>query len=688
MALLRLPRSLLGRLPLTRQVALLSLLPMLALGFVLARFLQSQVVDRALADSTRTAGIIAHLGVQPRLTPANMRRGLPKADVGALDRQLGSPTVGADLARIKVWNAADRVIYSEDHSLIGQRLVPSDDLEAALEGHPKPAQLVEPSKDSETASEVGLGELIEVYVPLRFSSAGRPAGAFEIYLSYRPLAAAIARDKRTIAMLLAIGLALLWAILYRIVARASRRLRRQSTENYRLARYDPLTGLGNRNLFTEQLARAARRGNGRPAVLLIDIERFTEINNTLGSANGDQVLREAARRFQASAGEATVARVGGDEYAVLYPNVAGSAEALELAEAMHASLELPISLDGVELDVEASVGVAVLGEHAEDPDVLLQRADLALAHARSHGSRVEVYAPEFERSDPARLKLLGQVRGALAKGEFILHYQPKVALGERTVVAVEALVRWEHPEHGLLAPGRFIPLIEQTALIGPLTLELIEQAITQAVDWRRRGATIEVSVNLSARNLLDTKLPGRIAALLSAHGLPAEQLIVEVTESSAMADPDRAVGVLRALREMGLGISIDDFGTGNASIAYLANLPATELKIDRSFVTGIAGNARSQAIVAAAIELARSLGLRVVAEGIETDSELECLIAAGCEIGQGFLFSRPLPAAELTARPACAYGLRAVAPVGAPARNDTGHEAAAGRAHGGVAPAR
>ncbi len=662
MDLPRRARSLLGHLSLNRQVALLSLLPMLVLGLVLTRVLQSQVVDRALADSTRSAEIIAHLGVQPRLSAENMRRGLSTAEVATLDRLLGGPQVGGDLARIKVWNAADQVIYSEDHTLIGRKLAPSDDLEAALDGHPEPAVLVNPSLHSETASEVGLGELIEVYVPLRFSAGGPPAGAFEIYLSYKPLAAKIASDKRTIALLLAVGLALLWAILYRIVARASARLRRHARENYRLAHYDTLTGLPNRNLFAEELVRAATRpGDGRPAVLLIDIERFTAVNNTLGAENGDEILREAARRFEAAAGGSTVARVGGDEYALLLGNVAGTDEALESADAVHASLERPIAVEGVELDVGASIGIAVLGEHAEDPGVLLQRADLALAQARSRGSRVEVYSPEFERSDPARLRLLGQVRGALSKGQFTLHYQPKVALGDRRVLGVEALVRWEHPELGLLAPGRFVPFLEQTALIGPLTLGLIDQAVEQAAAWQRRGIDIEVSVNLSARNLLDPDLSGRIAEILAKHEITGDRLLAEVTETAAMADADRAVSVLEDLRALGLGVSIDDFGTGNASIAYLAKLPATELKIDRSFVSGIATNPRSQAIVSAAIDLAANLGLRVVAEGIETEPELEFLRRAGCEIGQGFLFCTPLPAKELIERPAKLCGL-AVAP--------------------------
>ncbi len=507
---------------------------------------------------------------------------------------------------------------------------------------------------------MGLGELIEVYVPLRFSAGGPPAGAFEIYLSYKPVAAAVQRDKRMIALLLAIGLALLWAVLYRIVARASRRLRRQSEENYRLARHDTLTGLPNRTLFVEEVARAARgaqRRGGGVAVLLIDIERFSAINDTLGSHSGDEVLQEVARRLDGHFEGGLAARVGGDEYAILCPGETTTDGARERAEEVLRTLEPPVALDEVALDVEANVGVAVLGEHADDPEILLQRADLALAHARSHGSRVEVYSPRTERSDAARLKLLGQVRGALAAGEFVLHYQPKVDLQTRRITGVEALVRWRHPELGLLSPDRFIGMIEQTSLIEPLTMNVLEQALAQVVAWRRRGIVLEVSVNLSARNLLDPELPERVGALLAKHGVPAEQLVVEVTESAAMADPDRGVRVLESLRQMGLGVAIDDFGTGNASIEYLAQLPATELKIDRAFVTDILERERDRAIVRSTIDLARNLGMTVVAEGIESEETMEYLAATGCALGQGFFFSRPLPPEQLTSQLAAAFGL-------------------------------
>jgi diguanylate cyclase (GGDEF)-like protein len=650
-----------GRLSLTRQVALLSLLPIVALGFILARVLQSQIVTRTLADETQAARIVAHIGIQPHLSPQALRQGLTPAGVRALDQQLSARSVTQDLARIKIWNASYRVVYSDDHGLIGRTLAPSDDLRNALADRPNVAEVVTPSPHTETASEVGLGQLVEVYVPIRFTASGPPSGAFEIYLSYRPIAAAIARDKREIALLVAIGLALLWAVLYRIVARASRRLRGQARENDRLAHYDELTELPNRNLFLEGVAKAVReedRDSGSVAVLLIDVDRFTEINNTLGSANGDRVLREVAQRLRAGlATDALVARLGGDEYAVLRPRAEGVPGALRTAAALQSSLEAPIVLDEVAVNVEASIGIAVMGAHAADPDTLIRHADAALAHARSHFSRIEVYSAECDRFDAAGLALLGQVRGALERGEFVLHYQPKLDVQRRSITGVEALVRWRHPQGGLLAPPSFIPLIEQTALIGPLTLHVIDAALAQLVLWRRQGIELGMSVNLSARNLLDAELPDRIAELLRRHTIPAERLTVEVTESAAMADPDRSVAVLEALRASGVGVSIDDFGTGNASIEYLTTLPANEIKIDRSFITDILDDRRAEAIVRSTIDLARNLDLSVVAEGIETEAVMEHLTALGCETAQGYFISRPLPGDELTNRLSAAFDL-------------------------------
>ncbi len=269
---------------------------------------------------------------------------------------------------------------------------------------------------------------------------------------------------------------------------------------------------------------------------------------------------------------------------------------------------------------------------------------------RSAARRAEVYSAAHDSFDPARLTLLGQIRPALERDEFVLHYQPKLDLQTGRIAGVEALLRWRHPEHGLLAPLRFIPLVEQTALIGPVTLHVVAKALRQASRWRELGLDVAMAVNLSARNLLDPDLPAQIENLLREQSIPAGELTVEVTESATLSDPDRAVRVLSALKAGGVGVSIDDFGTGNASIEYLARLPADEIKIDRSFVTDLCEDRRAEAIVHSTIDLARHLELNVVAEGIETEAVLDHLAGLGCGTGQGYFISPPLPADEITAR--------------------------------------
>ncbi|HEX5307952.1 MAG TPA: EAL domain-containing protein [Solirubrobacteraceae bacterium] len=652
---------------LTGKVALLSLVPTVALGIALAWVLHAQIVSRTLSDATESASLVAKLGVQPRLTPAELRHGLSPAGVQALDEQLRARSVTRDLARIKIWNNQGLIVYSDDHALIGKRPGESDDLENALRGRPDAAAVIAPARDSETASEVGLGRLVEVYVPLRFTNSEAPAGAFEIYLSYEPIAAAIGSDERTIALLLAVGLALLWALLFRIVAAASRQLRRQALENDRLARYDQLTGLPNRTLFSETLAGALREraaGGGDTAVLLLDLDGFKQINDLLGHSAGDTVLIEVARRLRARLDkEITLARLGNDEFALLVPRVQGHTGALEGAAEVRAILEQPLTFDGAAVNVEASIGIAIAPEHAEDAETLMRRADLALEHACSYRSVVEVYSAESDRFEAARLKLLGQVRPALERRELILHYQPQIDLSSGAVKGVEALLRWQHPRRGMLAPLEFMPVIEQTALIGAVTRYVIDEALRQQALWRAEGFELEVAVNISAHNLHDPGLPAQVESLLQAHSAPPRELTIEVTESAAMADTDRAEHVLNTLRGLGVGLSIDDFGSGHASIAYLARLPATELKIDRSLITRMCESARDRAIVQSTIDLARHLDLSVVAEGIETEEVAAHLAAIGCDVGQGYGISRPLPADELTrwlrSRPARAASARA-----------------------------
>jgi diguanylate cyclase (GGDEF)-like protein len=641
-----------GRLTLTGQVALFSLLAMLVLGFVLIRVLQRQVVSTALSNASSSAHLIARLGIQPRLTAAELKYGLSPAAIQELDTQLEARSSSRDLARIKIWNTQDRVIYSDDHALINRRLQPSDDLRDALAGHPHPAVVVDPKRDSETASEVGLGELVEIYIPLYFSRSTKPDGVFEIYLSYRPIGSTIVREQRMIVLVVFVGLALLWGVLYRIVARASLTLRRQARENDHLARYDQLTELPNRTLFLESVrdALSTTQPGTQTAVLLIDLDGFKEINDTLGHQTGDALLRETARRLASTSDEnGVVARLDGDEYALLLKGSTSSRGVLAAARAIRSSLLEPITLDGVALNVETSIGIATGTDPTEDPVELLRRADIALDRAKSLYSRIEIYDPSFYTFSARRLTLLGEVRPALKRNEFLLYYQPQADLPSAQITGVEALLRWQHPQRGLLGPMEFIPAVEQTALIGPITRMVIDQALAQVGSWRRSDLPLRMSVNLSARNLTDPDLLTDVSALLTKHGVPATQLTLEVTESAALTDPERAIETLRCLRELGVRISIDDFGTGHASIAYLTRLPLDELKIDRSLVAAMAHDERGQAIVRSTIDLAANLGLHVVAEGIETQSMWETLGSLGAQTGQGYFIERPLSPLDLEA---------------------------------------
>ncbi|HEX3432599.1 MAG TPA: GGDEF domain-containing phosphodiesterase, partial [Solirubrobacteraceae bacterium] len=347
--------------------------------------------------------------------------------------------------------------------------------------------------------------------------------------------------------------------------------------------------------------------------------------------------------------ETLVARIGADEFAILCPQADGVGGALRTAARVQSAMEPPILVDAIAINVDASVGLAAPDSGDEGLDELLQHADAALARARATRSRVEAYSQSLDSFDPARLLLLGQVRQGLDRDEFELHYQPKIDLPSGRVTGVEALLRWRHPEHGLLMPMTFIPLVEQTALVDPITERVVERALEQMVRWREDGIEIDMSVNLSARNLLDPALPDQLLALLRHHGLPPARLTMEVTESAAMADPARAIEVLHELRDRGVGVSVDDFGTGNASLAYLAQLPANELKIDKAFITNLCEDTRAEAIARSTIDLARHFDLHVVAEGIETQAVLEHLIELGCDTGQGYLISRPLSGSDLTA---------------------------------------
>jgi diguanylate cyclase (GGDEF)-like protein len=412
--------------------------------------------------------------------------------------------------------------------------------------------------------------------------------------------------------------------------------------------HDALTGLPNRKLLVdrfEQALRAAHRARTRVGLLIIDLDHFKEINDTFGHHYGDELLAQVGPRLTGALRAVdTVARFGGHQFAVLLPDMQGVNDATAVAAKLTASLARPFEVEGVDLDIEANAGIVLSGEHGQDAATLLQRADIAMYVAKTQNLGVFAYDPAFDAHSPARFALLGELRRALDLGDFVLHYQPKVTISTGEVVGAEALVRWQHRERGLVFPDAFIPLAEHTGLIGPLTRCVLDTALAQARTWADAGRPLPISVNLSARNLLDERLPDQVAQLLAAHGVAPELLELEVTESAIMTEPVRAQQVLEKLSALGVCISIDDFGAGYTSFGQLKTLPVGELKIDRSFVMTMIEDRTNALIVQSLVDLGHNLGLRLVAEGVESEHALRALAAFGCDVAQGYHLARPMTA--------------------------------------------
>lgn len=434
--------------------------------------------------------------------------------------------------------------------------------------------------------------------------------------------------------------------------RAEEELVEQCHLNEHQALHDPLTGLPNRLLFGERIGQAIRQAqrNGKAlAVAIMDLDRFKEVNDSLGHMAGDQLLRAVAERVAASVRASdTVARLGGDEFGLLVPDLADESALLRVIERIRSSLERPVYVQSLPVAVEASIGIAIFPDNGADPAILIQRADVAMYESKRSTAEFSFYDERSHELDLGRLTLVAELRRALADRELTLYYQPKAALATGQISSVEALLRWQHPERGLVYPDAFIPIAQETGLIGPLSLYVIEEALRQGRLWLEQGLELMIAVNLSTRNLLDSEFPRRVAELLERSGMSASSLELEVTESAMLANPTRAKMVMSELSELGIRLSIDDFGTGFSSLAYLRQLPVDEIKIDRSFVLGMSNGGDDDAIVRSTIDLGRNLGLDVVAEGVETQADWNRLRTLGCQIAQGYYLSRPVPPAELS----------------------------------------
>jgi diguanylate cyclase (GGDEF)-like protein/PAS domain S-box-containing protein len=501
-----------------------------------------------------------------------------------------------------------------------------------------------------------------VAVPLLHE--GRLLGSLSVN-TYDPARKFSAEDAEVLELLAGHASAVL-ANLERTVelAEANHELRQARDEAQRQALHDGLTGLPNRTLLRDRLQQAILvddRDKTGVALLIMDLDRFKDVNDTLGHHTGDELLQQVGVRLRSALRASdTVARMGGDEFAVVLPMAGHADVASRVAQTLVLALEQPFTLAGHAVSIGASIGIALYPEHGTDVKTLLRHADVAMYVAKRGGHGHAVYKWEQDAHDPDRLSMIGELRSAIERDELILHYQPKVSLRTGRCDRVEALVRWQHPQRGLIPPDDFIPLAEQTGLIKPLTQWVIQAALRQCRAWQDSGLDIAVGVNLSMRNLHDPDLVEQISHQLEATGVRAAALKLEVTESALMTDPQRALGSLARLRAIGVEIAIDDFGTGHASLSYLKQMPVEEIKLDRSFVRDMCTDKNDYTIVRSTIELAHDLGLRVIAEGVEDQETWDLLVKLGCDLAQGYHMSRPLTDADLRHWLAADSGRRAL----------------------------
>ena len=419
----------------------------------------------------------------------------------------------------------------------------------------------------------------------------------------------------------------------------------------RKAQVDALTDLPNRELLFDRLEQAVllhRRSQKSVGLMIMDLDRFKEVNDGFGHQYGDLLLKQVAFRLrQLVRASDTIARLGGDEFAIVLPQVASEHAAMEVAQKILRAFEAPFAVADKTFSVGASVGIALCPQHGEDGATLLRRADIAMYRAKQSGSEFCLYSAEHDRDPAGRYELIAGLREAIEREQLVLYYQPKIDLRTRTLGGAEALVRWKHPVEGLLFPDRFIHLAETSGLMKPMTAWIINDAVRQCRRWRDEGVSIQVAVNLSPVMLRDATVPETVAGILETWDIEPELLKVEITESSIMADPNQAMFVLSLLRTSGVSISIDDFGTGYSSLSNLRQVPFDEIKIDKSFVMDMLKNESDAAIVRATIDLAHNLGRQVIAEGVENQETLKRLAEWRCDLAQGYFISRPVEPQKL-----------------------------------------
>jgi diguanylate cyclase len=625
--------------------AVISLVPVLVLGLVLAGSLRSEARQRGLAEGRSEATLVAHTAVEPLLDGRPLSRGLRIGEAAGLRRLVARAVGGREILRLRVRDLAGQVVFSDDGS--GFRTAPDDEARNAARGLVV-ARLTRLNTDSNDLGHTGVAS-VEIYLPLMAGTPLHRVGVMEAYLPYAPISRDVTAGLHGLYVDLGVGLTLLYLALFAITWSVSRGLRREVKLNAFLAEHDALTELPNRALFHRraEIALAVETAKREVAIAIVDLDRFKDINDTLGHHNGDILLTELSHRIAANMrAHDTVARLGGDEFGLILRDAAGAEQVLQRLREI---IDREIEVSGLPLSVEASIGFVVAPEDGTNVDTLIQRADVAMYFAKAQHAGVMRYDANLDHYDAGKLSLVGELRQAIDAEQLVLHYQPQTTLASGRIEAVEALVRWRHPTHGLLYPDKFLPLAEQTDVIDKLTSWVLKTALREIRELGPVADELSVAINVSARSVGRSDLAASIIQTLQDLDFPAERLIVEVTETALLSDRGRASATLAELADAGVKVSLDDFGRGQTSLGYLSALPIHELKIDKSFVLDMLENPAHAAIVRSIVDLGHNLALRVVGEGVETDVSLAALREAHCDVAQGFLLARPMAAEELSA---------------------------------------
>ncbi len=592
-------------------------------------------------------------------------------DTREIHAAIDAQTRGSAILKVKLYTLDGRTVFSTDPLQLAEDKSASEGFRAARDGriHTTLSHRDRMYARSELITD---RNVLATYLPVRADDNALIEGVFEVYSDVTTLSDEIAAQQRLLVGAVVVLAGLSYLVLFFVVRHADRLLERHHHEHaaheariQHQAYHDPLTGLPNRVLFMDRLQHAmakAQRNDRLLALMFLDLDRFKQVNDNFGHDGGDRLLRIAAERFSEVVRDGdTVARLGGDEFTVIMEDLRHIDEAAAVAGRILAAVSQPFEIDGQEASVSASIGITIFPFDDTSVEALLRHADTAMYTAKQHGrNRFELYRAEMSEENSRRMLLEQELRRALANEEFELFYQPKVNLASGTMAGMEALLRWRHPERGLVSPAEFIPTLEDTGLIVPVGEWVLREACRANRRWQDDGLpALTVSVNVSAEQLRRDDFTDVVADALEQTGLQPRHLELEMTESCLLEETEASVAMLRALKSLGVRIAIDDFGTGYASMTYLKRYPVDVLKIDQSFMQRLSSKSEDTAIVTAIMALVHSLRLEVVAEGVETAQQLTFLYALGCNIIQGFLFSRPLPEDEFVRQLLSARDFRA-----------------------------